>query len=114
MLLNYKYFCNYFEDCFLLGRLLFIEDVVEELDLVFDNVLEKNFIKIGSILKVKVGDKEIDVMKGFMLYIMMKFLNFVYMLEVSGSCLLYVMLYVFVFLCVMFFCCVVIFECVLK
>lgn len=64
------------------GRLLLIEDVVEELDFVLDNVLEKNFIKVGLILKVKVGDKECDIMKGFSLYIIIKLGNLFYILEV--------------------------------
>lgn len=51
--LNHKYFRQHLEDALSLGRPLIIEDISEELDPALDNILEKNFIKLGSTLKVR-------------------------------------------------------------
>jgi len=82
--LNHKYFRTHLEDCLSLGRPLLIEDVGEELDPVLNNLLEGNVIKTGKVAKIMVGDREMELIEGFTLYITTKLPNPAYSPEISA------------------------------
>ena len=82
--LTHKYFRNHLEDAIQQGLPLLIEDVGEELDPCLDNVLEKNYIKMGNTYKVKVGDKEIDTHNDFRMFITTKLPNPMYTPEIAA------------------------------
>ena len=82
--LNHKYFRTHLEDSLSLGRPLLIEDVEEELDPVLNNLLERNVIKQGKVEKLMVGDREMELLEGFTLYITTKMGNPAYSPEISA------------------------------
>lgn len=83
---DHKYFRNHLEDCVSLGRPLLIQDILQDVDPVLNNVLEKNFYKTGKFLKVLLGDKEVEVLKGFRLYLTSKLGNPSYPPELYARC----------------------------
>ncbi|KAK2720694.1 hypothetical protein QYM36_004548, partial [Artemia franciscana] len=83
--MNHKYFRKHLEDSLSLGRPLLIEDIGEDLDPILDNLLEKRFIKAGTIDKIIVGDKDCDIMPGFALYMTTKLSNPSYTPEICAK-----------------------------
>lgn len=81
-----KYFRNYLEDCVSLGKPLLIQDILQDVDPVINNVLEKNYYKLGRSLKVLLGDKEVDVSDNFRLYLTSKLGNPSYPPELYARC----------------------------
>lgn len=81
--LNAKNFKTDVEQSIANGNPVLIEDVAEELDPILDNVLERNIIKKGRKEFVLFGDSgEIEINKGFSLYITTKLPNPTYTPEI--------------------------------
>ncbi|GKT28283.1 Dynein heavy chain, partial [Aduncisulcus paluster] len=83
--LNHRYFKNHLEDALNNGFPILIEDVEDELDPMLDPILEKQFVRSGKSLKVRLGDEECDVTDGFMLYITTRIANPKYSPEVFAK-----------------------------
>lgn len=81
-----KYFRNRLEDCVSLGKPLLIQDILQDVDPVINNTLDKNYYKLGRTLKVLLGDKEVDVNDGFRLYLTSKLGNPSYPPELYARC----------------------------
>ncbi|XP_050528019.1 dynein axonemal heavy chain 8-like [Daktulosphaira vitifoliae] len=81
-----KYFRNHLEDCVSLGKPLLIQDILQDVDPVLENVLEKNYFKVGRNLKVSLGDKEVDIHESFRMYITTKLSNPSYSPELYARC----------------------------
>lgn len=73
--LSDKQFRNKLESCMGLGVPMIIEDIGEDLDPVLDPVLEKQLIRKGKRLKIKLGDDEVNYDERFQLYITTKLPN---------------------------------------
>merc|ERR1719334_830632 len=83
--LSHKHFRTHLEDAVSLGRPMLLEDILVDLDPCLDNILEKNYYRQGGrALKVKVGDKELDVEDGFKFYVSTKLPNPVYSPEICA------------------------------
>jgi dynein heavy chain len=81
-----KYFRNHLEDCVSFGKPLLIQDILQDVDPVINNILEKNYYKVGRSLKVLLGDKEVDVSEHFRLYLTSKLSNPSYPPELYARC----------------------------
>lgn len=81
-----KHFRNHLEDCVSLGKPLLIQDILQDVDPIVNNVLDKNFFKIGRSLKVLLGDKEVDIHDDFRLYLTTKLGNPSYPPELYARC----------------------------
>ena len=64
--LNSKVFRQRLEDAISFGRPLLIEDIDEELDPTLDHVLEKNYLKLGTSLRVRADELFDRSSRGFM------------------------------------------------
>jgi dynein heavy chain len=81
-----KYVRNHLENCVLMEKPLLIQDILQDVDPVINNILEKNYYKVGRTLKVLFGDKEIDVSEHFRLYFSSKLGNPSYPPELYARC----------------------------
>lgn len=83
-----KYFRNHLEECLSFGKPLLIQDILQNVDPILNNVLDKNHFKVGRSLKVLLGDKEVDVNENFRLYLTSKLGNPSYPPELYARCVI--------------------------
>lgn len=85
---DHKYFRNHLEDCLSLGKPLLIQDILQHIDPLVNNTLEKNFYRIGRNLKVLLGDAEVDAHENFRLYLTSKLGNPSFPPELYARCVI--------------------------
>ena len=73
--LEHTYFRQHLETVLQSGKPLLIEDCGEEIDPILDNILAKNFNKVGRNLFVSLAGKDVEVNDSFSLYFTTKLAN---------------------------------------
>lgn len=68
------------------GKVLMIEALGQEIDAILDPLLSRAFIRRGKNQFVKLGSEEVEIARGFKLYLQTKLINPHYKPETAAQC----------------------------